>query len=318
MTAQNITVQIISRTVYAENIVLLELARPDGGDLPDFDAGAHIDVHITDDLIRQYSLCNAPSQKDIYRIGVLNDAHSRGGSKTIFQEFRVGQNITISKPHNLFPLDTTAPHSILMGGGIGITPMLSMAYSLKQQGKSFEIHYSCTSPEKAGFLDILETDFAPQTVLHFSVYGQTHRVCPTQVIAAAPDSSHVYVCGPQGFMDFVIQQAKHSGVPDTHIHLEYFNAAVDTGGDSFEVVAEVSGVTLQIPPDKSIVDVLIEAGIDIEKSCEQGICGTCLCDVLDGIPEHRDKFLTEQEQQDNDQIITCCSRAKTERLVLEI
>lgn len=318
MSSDVIDVVVAARLDQAEGIAVFDLARPDGGSLPPFEAGAHIDVHIADGLVRQYSLSNPPGQTDRYRIGVLNDPKSRGGSRTIHGEFAVGRKVAVSTPRNHFPLDMGADHSILIGGGIGVTPMVAMAYALKDAGKSFELHYCARSRGSAGFLDELAEAFPGQTHLHFDDEGQSNMLTPHALLSDQPAGTHVYVCGPSGFMDWVIGQAKDAGMPSERIHFEYFNAEVDIHGAAIEVFAKKSGITVQVGEDQSILDALVAAGIKVDKSCEQGVCGTCTCDVLEGTPDHKDKFLTDEEREDNDQIVVCCSRAKTPRLVLDV
>lgn len=309
---------VTARADQAAGIAVFELARADGSPLPPFAAGAHIDVHVADGLVRQYSLCSPPGAAERYRIGVLDDPNSRGGSRTIHRDFAVGTAVRISAPRNHFPLHLEAETSVLVGGGIGITPMIAMAYALKAAGKDFELHYCSRSRDRAGFLDELAAAFPDQLRLHFDDGDAAQRFEPGACLSAQPAGAHVYVCGPSGFMDRVIAEAKAAGYESGRIHYEYFNAQVDTHGTAFEVVAARSGVTLQVGPDQTILDALAKAGIRVKKSCEQGVCGTCICDVLEGTPDHKDKFLSEEEREDNDQIVVCCSRSKTPRLVLDI
>ncbi|HYH21667.1 MAG TPA: PDR/VanB family oxidoreductase [Azospirillum sp.] len=309
---------VAAREDQAAGIAVFELARADGGPLPAFEAGAHIDVHVADGLVRQYSLCNAPGAVERYRIGVLDDPNSRGGSRAIHRDFAVGTAVRISAPRNHFPLHGQAEKSVLVGGGIGVTPMLAMAYALRAAGKAFELHYCSRSRDRAGFLDELATAFPDQLHLHFDDGDAAQRFDPKVCFGAQPGGAQVYVCGPSGFMDWVIAEAKAAGYDSGRIHYEYFNATVDTHGTAFEVVAKRSGVTLQVAEDQTILDALAKAGIKVKKSCEQGVCGTCLCDVLEGTPDHKDKFLNEEERADNDQIVVCCSRSKSPRLVLDI
>jgi vanillate O-demethylase ferredoxin subunit len=297
-------------------IAVLDLARRDGAPLPAWTAGAHLDLRIGPDLIRPYSLCGVPGETGHYRLGILNDPASRGGSKTVHATFAEGLETTISAPRNHFPLTLDAKHSVLVGGGIGITPMIAMAHALKAAEASFELHYCARSRASAAFLDELASAFPAETVLHFDDEAEGQRFTPDRVLADI--ERHVYVCGPSGFMDWVIDRAKAMGLPKDHIHFEYFNAQVDTHGAAFDVVAAQSGVTVTVGPDETILDALGKAGIKIPKSCQQGVCGTCLCDVLEGEPDHKDKFLNDDERADNDQIITCCSRAKSPRLVLDV
>lgn len=318
MNTELIDVVVVRRQDQAEGVAVFDLARADGGALPAFEAGAHIDVHVGDDLIRQYSLCNPPGETARYRIGVLDDPASRGGSRAIHQRFGEGTRVTVSAPRNHFPLDGTAAHTLLVGGGIGITPMIAMAHALKAAGRSFALHYCARTRAKAAFLDELAEKFPGQLHLHFDDGEAAQRLAPKALCAAQPAGTHVYVCGPSGFMDWVIDEAKAAGLPKERIHYEYFNARIDTHGAAFEVVAAKSGITVTVGEDQTILDALAGAGIKVDKSCEQGVCGTCICDVIEGTPDHKDKFLTEEEREDGDQIVVCCSRAKTPRLVLDI
>ncbi|RTE64829.1 oxidoreductase [Amphritea opalescens] len=312
-----IDVVISQREEQGEAVAVFELKAKDGSPLPAFDAGSHIDVHVSPEMVRQYSLSNDPRQHDAYRLGILNDPNSRGGSLAIHHDFKVGKTVQISAPRNHFPLDLSAERSVLVGGGIGITPMLTMAYTLRDAGKAFELHYCCRTRSSAAFLDELASEFAENVQLHFDDEADEQRFDPIKALAPVADT-HVYVCGPSGFMDWVIGSAETAGYDKHNVHFEYFNADIDTSGTAFEVVAQQSGVTVMVGEDQTIVEALSAAGIKVDVSCEQGVCGTCLCDVLEGIPDHKDKFLTEEEREDNDQIILCCSRSKSKKLVLDI
>ncbi len=314
----NLTVTITQRQQLTDDIIALTLAKPDNSLLPAFTAGAHIDVNIGDDITRQYSLCNAPDETGFYRLGILNDPESRGGSRTIHEQFSVGDSVSISEPRNLFPLDMTAEHSILVGGGIGITPMIAMAHALKKAGKSFVLHYCVRNSKQVAFLDELQNDFGEALKLHCDDLSEAQRLNPGSDFGAADDAIHLYTCGPSGFMDWVMGAAKDLHYQDSHIHYEYFSADVEHSGASFTVIAEQSGKTVEVAPDQTIVQALAEAGIEVDISCEQGVCGTCIVDVLDGEPDHRDQFLTDEEKEDNDQIAVCCSRAKSKTLTLDI
>lgn len=318
MSQENITVKIVDKTIHAKDIAVLMLEAVDGKGLPAFDAGAHVDVHIGEGLIRQYSLCSRPDDASGYRLGVLNDPGSRGGSKAIFNEVNVGDELLISEPRNLFPLDKNATETVLIGGGIGITPMIAMAYTLQAENQSFVLHYCCRSEAKAGFLDELKSQFGEQLHLHFDDLADDQRLIPERDLGVFNEGKHVYVCGPSGFMDWIIQSAQTAGFPKENIHYEYFDAEIETSGQSFTVVAEQSGVTMTVGENQTIVEVLLDAGIDVDISCEKGICGTCICDVVSGTPDHKDHFLTDEEKEDNDQIAVCCSRALTDTLVLDI
>ncbi|MBE8593756.1 oxidoreductase [Pseudomonas sp. MAFF 301449] len=315
-----IEVVVTSRRTEAQDICSYELARVDGAPLPPFSAGAHIDVHLPDGLIRQYSLCNHPEERHRYLIGVLNDPASRGGSLSLHHQIHEGSRLTISEPRNLFPLAHDARRSLLFAGGIGITPILCMAERLAHTGADFELHYCARSSERAAFVQRLKASpFAERVFLHFDEQPDT-ALDAAQVLAAPEATVHLYVCGPGGFMQHILDSARAQGWQEDCLHREYFSAApVDSSADgAFSVKVASSGQVFEIPADKSVVQVLESHGIEIAMSCEQGICGTCLTRVLEGIPEHRDLFLTEQEQALNDQFTPCCSRAKTPLLVLDI
>jgi vanillate O-demethylase ferredoxin subunit len=315
-----IEVVVTSRNNEALDICSYELACAQGGELPGFSAGAHIDVHLPGGLIRQYSLCNHPQERHRYLIGVLKDVASRGGSQSLHEQINSGDRLLISEPRNLFPLVPEGRRSLLFAGGIGITPILCMAEQLADGGADFELHYCARSSERAAFVERLkEASFADRVHLHFDEEADS-RLDAARVLANPQPDVHLYVCGPSGFMQHVLDSAKAQGWSDEHLHREYFAAApVDTSADgSFQVKLGSSGQVFDIPADKTVVQVLESHGVEIALSCEQGICGTCLTRVLEGVPEHRDLFLTEEEQAANDQFTPCCSRAKSKLLVLDL
>jgi vanillate O-demethylase ferredoxin subunit len=312
-------VRIACRKELAHGIISLELRATDDAALPSFEAGAHIDVFVRPDLVRQYSLCNDPADNTHYRLAVLLEANSRGASREIHRAFVEGQTICISQPKNNFPLDETARHSWLFAGGIGITPLLPMARRLDRIGRDFSLHYCVRNPARAAFLDeISASAIARRTYLHFDD-GPADQRLDVDLVLRSPDSAdHIYVCGPQGFMDYVISRAREAGWPEERIHLEYFNAGIETGGEAFTVVAARSDKSVEVPSNKSIAQALKEVGIESLLSCEQGVCGTCLTEVLEGTPDHRDLVQTEQEKAQNRLIAVCCSRSKSKKLILNI
>jgi len=319
MSQELLTAVVRKREVQGEGVVVLELADKEGQPLPEFDAGSHVELHLDNGLIRQYSLCGNPENRECYRLGILNDPNSRGGSKSIYESLQEGDELKISAPRNLFPLAETGTHAVLIGGGIGITPMISMAWSLYAQGKTFDLWYCGRSKDKSAFVEELEnTPFTNNIHTYFTTEHEGTRLNFCDVLPEKNSGTHVYVCGPNAFMDSVIEAAEQCGYQSSNIHKEFFNVEVETSGSSFEVVAEQSGITIQVQEHQSIAAALKEAGIKVQVSCEQGTCGTCLCDVLEGTPDHRDVYLTDEEKEDNDQITLCCSRAKSARLVLDI
>lgn len=313
--AETLTVRVVEREIQGTEVVVLTLASLDGTALPAFSAGAHIDLHLGEEIVRQYSLCSSPHHTEQYRLGILKDRASRGGSLAAHL-LQVGATVAISPPRNLFPLEMGASHSLLIGGGIGITPMLAMADALFRAGKPFEVHYCGHSREGMAFLhELADCHFSQHVHLHISDEG--HKIHPEDVLAPHHAAAHVYVCGPEGFMDWISDAARGCGYSPERLHQEYFNREVETGGDCFEVDVPELGLTVTVEENETIVAALQKAGIKVKVSCEQGVCGTCLANVCSGVPDHRDEYLTDEEREDNDQILLCCSRARTPRLVIE-
>lgn len=324
MTAQEtFQVRVVKKHAEAESIASFELARLDGAALPPFSAGSHIDVHLPGapgGITRQYSLCNASHEQHRYRIAVLRDAHSRGGSVAMHDSVHEGDVITISTPRNHFAWHP-AQHTLLLAGGIGVTPLLCMADRLARTGADFELHYCTRSVERTAFAsEIAASPMASRTHFHFDAGAPDQKLDLTTVLAAPGPDKRVYVCGPAGFIDHVVNNAKALGWAQDHIHLEYFGApAQDTSGDQgFDVRIASTGKVYAVAPDVSVVEALRNEGIDILTSCEQGVCGTCLTRVLEGEVDHRDMYLTDQEKAANEQFMPCCSRALGKLLVLDL
>lgn len=311
-------VLVRNRHVEGGNVAVIELESTDPVALPKVEAGAHIDVHLPNGMVRQYSLCQNPNDTGRFRLGILRDAESRGGSVCAFDDLKVGSQLQVSEPKNLFPL-LQSPHTILVGGGIGITPLITMAYQLYHQGASFELHYCGTSPEQCAFVDEIKKGvLGAFTRFHFKSAGANHREFFQTAIQDIRKDSHIYTCGPNGFMDWMINLATTQHFPEQQIHKEHFQVDVETSGDAFEVVAQRSGKTILVHAEETILHALAREGIEIEMSCEQGVCGTCMCDVIEGEPDHRDVYFTDEEKISNEQILVCCSRSKSARLVLDI
>jgi vanillate O-demethylase ferredoxin subunit len=303
----------------AEDIRSIELVDPAGGDLPPFAAGAHIDVHLSEKLVRQYSLCNDPSERHRYLIGVLHNPQGRGGSRAI-HELKVGDSVRVSVPRNLFELSNDG-NSLLVAGGIGITPILSMAQALAGAGRSFSLHYATRTRSRTAFLEAIgAASFAPAVSYYWSQEPDGRKLDLASLLQSPKPDDHLYLCGPRSFMDAVIQTAKEKGWPEGRIHHEFFTcevARLDTD-EAFTVQLASSGKTISVLPDETVVEALAQAGVEIPTSCEQGICGTCLTGVLSGEPDHRDMFLMQQEQACNTKFVPCCSRSKSKVLVLAL
>ena len=317
-----IDVIVTARRDEAEDICSYELTRADGGPLPAFAAGAHVDVEVCPGLVRQYSLCSVPGQAHRYLIGVLKEPTSRGGSLGMHTSIQEGSALRISEPRLLFPLERSAQRSLLFAGGIGITPILSMAERLAEVNANFELHYCARSLQRMAFRErILGSSWAAYAHFHADDGAQSQKLAAADVIGPAAEDLHLYVCGPGGFMQHIIETARSLGWAESNIHREYFTAPeqeASQNSDAFEVKIASTGEVLQIPAGVPCVQVLNEAGLEIPVSCEQGVCGTCLVRVMEGTPEHRDLFLTEEEHQQNDQFTPCCSRSRTGRLVLDL
>lgn len=315
-----LTLKIAARRDEAEDIVGLELVHPEGQPLPAFEAGAHIDLHLPGGLLRQYSLCNAPHERHRYQLGVLRDANSRGGSAAVHAQLQVGALIEVGLPRNQFAL-VPAAHTVLLAGGIGITPLLCMAEALSAAGASFELHYCARSPQRQAFRDrIAQSAFAARVQHHYDDGAAAQQLNLPALLDTLAPATHLYVCGPSGFIAHVVDSAKAKGWPPQQVHFEYFGAAplVADGNGSFEVRLASSGQVYTIPPERTVIQVLAEHGVELPVSCEQGICGTCLTRVLEGQPDHRDQYLTDEERAANDQFTPCCSRARSALLVLDI
>ena len=324
MNTAALQVRVARKTIEAQDICSFELVRTDGGMLPAFSAGSHVDVQVPNSqggLTRQYSLCNDPSESHRYLIGVLKDPATRGGSKAMHEQVNEGDTIEISAPKNHFALAHEAKHHVLLAGGIGITPILCMAERLAVMGASFEMHYCTRSRERTAFVShIAASSFAARVTHRFDDGPPTQKLDIAAFVRTPQAGTHLYVCGPKGFMDAVLGAARGAGWPEPQLHYEFFSAAptaTDADG-SFEVKLASSGRVVVVPKDQSVVQALAAAGIEVMTSCEQGVCGTCVTRVLEGQPDHRDLYFTPQEQAANDRFTPCCSRAKSARLVLDL
>ncbi|HEV8315432.1 MAG TPA: PDR/VanB family oxidoreductase [Burkholderiaceae bacterium] len=321
MNVDQLRVRVARKWTEAQDICAFELVNADGGALPAFSAGSHIDVHLPNGQTRQYSLCNDPTETHRYQLGVLRDAASRGGSQSMHELVQAGDVLSISAPKNHFALAHDAKRSLLLAGGIGVTPILCMAERLAITGAAFEMHYCTRSAARTAFRErIAASPFAQQVQLHFDDGHAAQKLDIAALLATPEPGTHLYVCGPKGFMDAVLDTARARGWPEAQIHYEFFTAEpVQHDGDaSFEVQLASSGRIVVVPRDKTVVQALAEAGVEVATSCEQGVCGTCLTRVLEGVPDHKDLYLTPEEQAANDQFTPCCSRAKTARLVLDL
>lgn len=323
MNSSLLTLKVARKTDEAIDIRSFVLVDPAGGSLPGFSAGSHIDVHGPTGLVRQYSLCNAPNPEahSHYQISVLRDPNSRGGSVAMHDDIQEGDLVKVSEPRNHFPLEHAAKRSLLLAGGIGVTPILCMAESLSNLGAQFEMHYWTRSRQRAAFSDrIARSAFSSRVSFHFDDGPDEQKLDIASLLRSPDHETHLYVCGPTGYLEHVLSTARTHGWREPFIHYEYFGAAVGRAEEekAFDIKINSTGEVYRIPADKSVAVALGERGIDIPVSCEQGVCGTCVTRVLNGEPDHRDHYFTDAEHARNDQFTPCCSRAKGEMLVLDL
>ena len=290
------------------------------GALPAFTAGAHIDLYLPNGLVRSYSLCNSPAERDRYLIAVQKDAASRGGSRHVFDEVRAGDRLRCGAPRNHFPLDEEAAHTVLIAGGIGITPLRSMIARLEALGRSWELHYCARTRERAAFFEELSRPPSGRgQSVHFNFDQEPggRMLDLASVIAAARPGSHFYCCGPLPMLAAFESATAH--LPREQVHLEYFAAKEDAAREgNFEVELARSSRVLQVRAGQSILDVVLEAGIDVAHACAEGVCGSCETAVLAGTPDHRDQVLTDEERRCGNTMMICCSGALGARLVLDL
>src|SRR3954468_21522850 len=311
---------VVARHDATSRIVVLDLVSPDGVELPEFAAGAHVDVLVDGaaGLVRQYSLCGPPHDRARYRLAVLAETASRGGSLGMHR-LREGDRLRISMPRNRFGVSDQARRHVLVAGGIGVTPLWAMAHELEARGAEYELHYCARSRADSAFADELEHN--PRVRLHFDD-GPDHQRFGTVTDIGRPDpETAIYVCGPGGFMDFVISSARGAGWPAEAIRKERFTPVEDadphSAGGTFTVRLARTGGEYEIKEGESILDVLLANDVDAPYSCQQGICGECIVRVLAGEPDHRDDILTDRERADG-LFTTCSSRALSPILEVDL
>jgi vanillate O-demethylase ferredoxin subunit len=318
--AETIAVRVARKTREADGVMSFDLVAVDNTLAP-FTAGSHIDVHLPGGEIRQYSLYNDPRDTARYCVAVLLDEKGRGGSRSMHEAVHVGDTLRISAPRNAFPLDEVATEAVLVAGGIGITPILAMAEELQSKGSDFRLYYLTRSRSKAAFLDALAAKtFAARHCVHFDDESSGPPDL-TAMIGSPHPGRHLYVCGPAGLIETVRQRAMEIGWAEGTVHYERFapSASGITANDgAFEIVVNSTGAVYKVPSNATIAQVLRQHGHRIPTSCEQGICGTCLTGVIEGVVDHRDDFLSPEERSSSTEMTICCSRALSARLVLDL
>jgi len=312
----DLRLRVDRRTTGAEGVVVLDLRAPDGTDLPPWSAGAHVDLRLPGGITRQYSLCGNPADRAVWRIAVLREPESRGGSAHVHDALVEGVDVEVRGPRNHFPLET-APRYVFIAGGIGITPMLPMIDAAEAAGAAWELHYGGRSRRSMAFLESLEEATGQQVTLH--PQDEVGLIDLDRLLGAPRSDTFVYCCGPEPLLLAVEQRC--ADWPPGALHVERF-APRDVGEpvltDAFEVELATSGLSLTVPPEKSVLQVVEEAGVSVLSSCTEGTCGTCETTVLAGEVDHRDSLLTPAEQAANDTMFICVSRAACPKLVLEL
>ncbi len=310
-------VKISKADVQTDGITKYEFSSLDGAPLPKFEAGAHLDVVIAPEFFRQYSLSGDPADQSKYQIGVLREDEGRGGSALLHRIFTEGRKVFVSKPINHFPLESSLTKAFLMGGGIGVTPMISMAHSLHREGRDFEFHYSCKNEAAASFLtDIKTAPWFDKVHLHFSDDGT--RADLDKILSTYKPNWHLYTCGPDRYMGAVLMAALRQGWPDEALHKEYFSIPETPDYENFDFTLKLakSGRDIPVAANQAPTDALAAAGIHVDVKCSDGICGVCKCGLVSGEVEHRDFVLSNKQRKTN--IILCQSRAASEGGVVEI
>jgi phthalate 4,5-dioxygenase reductase component len=300
----------------ASGIHLLEFRDPDGKFLPEFSAGAHIAVRVPNGLLRKYSLCNDPAERERYQIAVKRESSGRGGSCSLIDGVKAGDKITVTAPVNDFALPQRAQDFLFIAGGIGVTPMMAMIRQVTAQGKRFRLFYCSRSPETTAFRDELsKAEFKEKVVIHYDEGDATRSLDLRPILAERKNREHLYCCGPRPLMEAVRAMTDHWS--STAVHFEAFSEAEThkTGDKPFKVTLARSGDILEVPTDKTILEVLRAHGFDVPSSCETGTCGTCRTKLLAGEADHRDLVLAEYERKDT--IMICVSRARDADITID-
>ncbi len=314
------TLEVVVKAIRmeSETVHSFEFAHAGGDELPGFAAGAHIDVHMKGGMTRSYSLLNDPQERHRYVIAVNRENPGRGGSAHMHAQIRVGQHVFVSEPRNNFELFEDAEHTVLMAGGIGVTPLLAMIKRLDRIDRPWTLHYCGRSRATMAYLGPLEELKARGKDVRLHIDSEAGGFLDiAAVVAAAPAGSHLYCCGPGPMLGAF--EAATAGLPGSSVHVEYFAAKEAAAADGgFVVELARSGRLLDVVAGQSILDTLLDAGVPANFSCMGGICGLCEIRVLEGLPDHRDSVLSSSERDANDRILVCCSGSRSAKLVLDI
>jgi ferredoxin-NADP reductase len=316
--AQLLTVEVVDVRAEACDVMTLELRAAGGGQLPPFDPGAHIDVHLPNGLLRHYSLTNDWRERDRYVIGVGRAADSRGGSAFVHSSIRKGMQLKIGAPRNNFPIDPGAGRFLFIAGGIGITPIVAMIRWCVAMQKPWRLVYAARSRQRAAFYEQVRAIAGESAQFHFDD-ERGGLVDAAQAVAGWTGEERIYCCGPAPLMAAV--RSATANLPGGTVRFEVFTAPEpdpDQASDSFSVRLERSGSEFLVPAGKSILEVLEENGIEVPFSCREGLCGTCVTPVCSGEPDHRDYVLTDEERSSGKLMTICCSRSKSPSLTLDL
>ena len=313
---QSRTLTLTRREILASDVVQLELSSPDGSPLPPWEPGAHIDLLLPGDSVRQYSLCSDPRNRTSWQVAILREAEGRGGSIYVHDQLEIGATVEVRGPRNNFPLEP-AGNYVFVAGGIGVTPMIPMILAAEERGIPWELLYGGRSRSSMSYVDHLE-----------STYGDKVSVRPQDefglldldgLLGTVRVGTTIYCCGPEPLLQAI--ETATGNWPSGSLHIERFSPKLlgaPALPGSFEVELSISDQVVTVPPDKSILEVLEEQGVPVVASCQEGMCGSCETVVLDGTPEHRDSILSPAEQEANETMMVCVSRSRGPRLVLEI
>ena len=316
-----LTLKITGVRQLANNIRAYELRDLNDDDLPAVSAGAHLEVPVRlpdgSSSTRIYSIASDPAQRKHYEIAVLRQADGKGGSNAAHEEFHLGLIMHCALPGNHFVLDGSSAPALFIAGGIGITPIRSMLYDAKARNRAFELHYAVKSRQDAAFLEQLESEFAGSVKVYAA--DQDNRLDVGALLQQSKDGRQIYVCGPARLIDGVVSTAHALSLPEGSVHYERFSAHVDTGSEvSFAVTLARSGVVVNVPADRSILEVVEQKGIQAVYSCRTGSCGMCAVKVFDGTPDHRDEALTQAQRSEGKLMCICISRSRSESLTLDL
>ena len=304
----------------AQDTITVELRPASAAEFPPFTPGSHIDLHLPNGMERSYSLCNSADERHRYVVGVLRDRASRGGSRCVHEQLRVGMRLVISAPRNNFPLQETAAHSVLIAGGIGITPLLCMARRLRSLGRSFELLYFARSRASAAFLDELAALEVPMHTHFDDEEGGPPDLKALLAARPARADLHLYACGPAPMLDAFERITAELGHQNAHV--ERFAAVehkpAEDARSTFVVKLARSDRSVTVQPGQSILDALLDAGVDVDHSCCEGVCGSCETRVLAGEPDHRDSILSAKERESNKVMMVCVSGCRGDSLTLDL